>query len=241
VTNNIILNNGLHPHVWPANNGDVFRHNIVFAAHRPALMTRDMAPDGKWGEEIDYNIYASGQTDRTKFAANQCDLNSIVADPRFVDPEKGDFTLAEGSEALAIGFKNFAMDSFGVESPTLRDIAKTPDIPVVYINPEAGLKEISGKGRLVWMGASLHEPEGEQLSAYGLDFNRRGVALANVPEQSVAWQKGFRPGDFITGIDGQEVLGIKSFWRIVDGKYAPGSSLFHLYRDQAKSKLRVYW
>ncbi len=30
VTNNIVLNNGLHPHVWPSGNGDVFRHNIVF-------------------------------------------------------------------------------------------------------------------------------------------------------------------------------------------------------------------
>jgi S1-C subfamily serine protease len=91
------------------------------------------------------------------------------------------------------------------------------------------------------MGANLHEPEGEELSAYGLDFNRRGVALVNVPEQSVAWQKGFRPGDFITAVDGQEVEGIKSFLRIVDGKYAPGSSPFHLYRDQKKMQIRVYW
>ncbi len=241
VTNNIVLNNGLHPHVWPGGNGDVFRNNIVFAPHRPALMTRDIEPEGKWGEEIDYNIYASSHADRTKFAANQCDLNSIVADPRFVDPVKGDFTLADGSEALSIGFKNFDMHSFGVESPPLRAIAKTPDIPVVYINPEGMGKDATGKGRWFWMGASLHEPQGEEMSAYGLDFDRKGVALVNVPEQSVAWQKGFRPGDFIIRIDGQEVEGIKSFLRIADGKYAPGSSPFDLYRDQKKMQIRVYW
>ena len=38
VTNNIILNNSLHPHVWFPESGDVFNHNIVFAAYKPAIM-----------------------------------------------------------------------------------------------------------------------------------------------------------------------------------------------------------
>lgn len=37
-TNNIILNNSLHPHVWVRNSDDVFKHNIVFTAYQPAVM-----------------------------------------------------------------------------------------------------------------------------------------------------------------------------------------------------------
>jgi hypothetical protein len=241
VSNNIVLNNGLHPHVWPGRNGDVFRHNIVFAAHRPALMTRDIEPDGKWGKEIDYNVYASGNQDRTKFAKNQCDLNSIVADPGFVDPAKGDFRVKEGSKALAIGFTNFDMTSFGVERPALRKIAKTPDLPEIFINPAEMISDPPEKGSVFWMGATLHEPEGEKMSAYGLDYNHKGVAMVTVPEKSIAWKKGFRQGDYITGIDDQMVEGIENFLQIADGKYAPGSSIIHLYRNQDKIEVKVYW
>ena len=31
-TNNIIINNGLHPHVWYVNSGDIFKNNILFKA-----------------------------------------------------------------------------------------------------------------------------------------------------------------------------------------------------------------
>jgi len=42
------------------------------------------------------------------------DRNSIVADPRFVDPERGDFQLAENSPAAEIGFKPFGCDRAGL-------------------------------------------------------------------------------------------------------------------------------
>ena len=241
VSNNIVLNNGLHPHVWPSDNGDVFRHNIVFAAHRPALMTRDIEPDGKWGKEINYNIYASSNTDRTKFASNQCDLNSIVADPGFVDPVNGDFSLAEGSKALAIGFRNFDMHTFGVESPALKAIAKTADLPIIYINQDNKITNARVEGSVLWMGARLYEPTGEEMSAYGLDFDRKGVAMIGVPERSLAWQKGFRSGDYITAVDYQGVEGIENFLRIVDGNYAPGSSIIHIYRNQEEKQMRINW
>ncbi len=35
------------------------------------------------------------------------------------------------------------------------------------------------KGRVLWMGARLYEPEGEEMSAYGLDYNHKGVATGN--------------------------------------------------------------
>jgi S1-C subfamily serine protease len=133
------------------------------------------------------------------------------------------------------------MTSFGVVSPTLRAIAKTPEIPDIYLSADeldpASLKE----GEVLWLGARLHEPSGEQMSAYGLDFDRKGVGLAMVPENSRAWNKGFRTGDFLIGMDDQNIEGIKRFLEIVDGKYAPQSSKIHLYRDQEKIQVEVNW
>jgi hypothetical protein len=41
------------------------------------------------------------------------DQHSVAADPQFVDPKKGDYSVKVGSPALALGFKNFPMDQFG--------------------------------------------------------------------------------------------------------------------------------
>jgi hypothetical protein len=129
--NNIIVNNGLHPHVWYFNSGDVFKNNIVFRAYQPALMNQSIKEDGRWGKELDYNFYASDKAEMDLFAKNYCDRNSICGDPCFIDPAHGDFRVRNGSAALKTGFVNFPMDSFGVMKPALRAIAKTPVIPAV--------------------------------------------------------------------------------------------------------------
>ncbi len=41
------------------------------------------------------------------------DANSVVADPMFVDPSAGDYSVKDGSPALKLGFKNFPMTGFG--------------------------------------------------------------------------------------------------------------------------------
>jgi len=45
------------------------------------------------------------------------DLNSVIADPLFVDPEKGDFTLKPDSPALKLGFSPIDVSNVG---PRLR-------------------------------------------------------------------------------------------------------------------------
>jgi len=129
--NNIIVNNGLHPHVWYFNSGDVFRNNIVFRTYQPALMNQSIKEDGRWGKELDYNFYVSDRAEMARFAKNYCDRNSICGDPLFIDPAHGDFRVRKGSPALKTGFVNFKMDSFGVKKPALKAIAKTPVIPGV--------------------------------------------------------------------------------------------------------------
>jgi hypothetical protein len=78
-----------------------------------------------WGYGVNPRIYtwvgwgASANRSGTactwdQWVAGGCDTHSKVADPLFVDPSKEDYRVKDGSPALALGFKNFPMDSFGV-------------------------------------------------------------------------------------------------------------------------------
>jgi hypothetical protein len=49
------------------------------------------------------------------------------------NPDKCNFRVKEGSPALKLGFINFPMDEFGVTKPSLKAMAKTPEIPVFTI------------------------------------------------------------------------------------------------------------
>ncbi len=127
-TNNIIINDGFFPECWYVNCGDVFAHNIVMAAHNPTWMEPP-----KWGKEIDYNLFATSQADRTRYAANGCDAHSLAGDPQFVNPAAGDFRVKKTSPALKLGFASFPMDQFGVTSPRLKALARTPVIPKLRV------------------------------------------------------------------------------------------------------------
>jgi hypothetical protein len=50
--------------------------------------------------------------------------HSIIANPLFVDPLNGDFSVKENSPALKLGFKNFAMDVFGHEMTKIGPFGK---------------------------------------------------------------------------------------------------------------------
>jgi hypothetical protein len=49
------------------------------------------------------------------------DTHSVMADPKFADPANGDFTLAEDSPALALGFKPIDLSEIGPRSHDKRD------------------------------------------------------------------------------------------------------------------------
>jgi len=239
VTNNIMVNNGLHPHVWPRNNGDVVRYNIVFTAHKPAVMNRGMGINEKWGKEIDYNVFTSSNSDRLLFASNQCDLNSIVADPLFKDPGQGDYSVAAESFALRLGFKNFDMQNFGVVSAFLKSIVKVPVLPEIHIAADTShVEPITGELTL-WNGAHIYEPEGDELSAYGVNMGSKGVAFVYVSTYSVAYYFGFRTGDFVTEINGETVEDIQKFQGKTEQQSGTGEVLFTLTRNQVEQQLKV--
>ncbi|MCP5543868.1 MAG: right-handed parallel beta-helix repeat-containing protein [Akkermansiaceae bacterium] len=119
--NNVIINNGFHPHVWYRKAASSFQRNIVMAAHA------DIRCAAGWTDSIDSNFYTtSGILERNR--AKGGDAHSTAGDPKFLDPAKGDFRVADDSPALATGFKNFPMDRFGVKKPSLKAIAATPEI-----------------------------------------------------------------------------------------------------------------
>jgi hypothetical protein len=204
-TNNIIVNNALHPHVWFPNSGDVFTGNIVMSAYKPAVMSRD----AKWGWEVDRNLFTTSHKDRLKFAANGADANSLVGDPDFADPATGDYTVRNEALAKAIGFKNFPMDRFGVQKPSLKAIAKAPELPQVRIKPDLTKVMAAKAADVTWMGATFSEPKGEALSAYGVPFDSGGVAVETLPaNSSLAGTQGLQKGDLIQSLNGKRINGI---------------------------------
>jgi len=130
VENNIIINNSFHPHVWFRNSGDTFVRNIVSTGYFPILM-----PD-VWGKEIDYNIFPDSMALKKSQTAGR-DHHSVYSRLVFKDPSNGDYQIIENSESSRIGFKNFAMDSFGVLSPSLKALAKKFPFPELLTIPSA--------------------------------------------------------------------------------------------------------
>jgi hypothetical protein len=192
--NNVIVNNSFHPHVWFAGSGDVFTRNIVMGPYRPAIM-----PSGnvKWGEKVDGNLFTTSEKDRERFAANDCDVHSVVANALFINPAAGDFQVQDSSEALKLGFKNFSMDQFGVRKASLKSMARTPKLPVVEIKAMNTRSAGSAKSTFIWKGATLKDLTGEEFSAYGIAKGDGGIAFLEVSVDSEAARDGWRTGDVI--------------------------------------------
>ncbi|MFO8026597.1 MAG: PDZ domain-containing protein [Opitutales bacterium] len=205
--NNIMVNNTLHPHVWYPDSEDVFKRNIVMQAYRPIWMY------DHWDGEIDQNWFTTSEADRTKFAQYGADANSVVGDPQFADPSSGDFTVQNTELAQQIGFENFPMDQFGVKKPSLKKIARTPVMPEVEIEADAGASGAEAKTAR-WSGARLGEPKGDALSAYGASFDDGGVGVVALDADSpLAGEAGLQRGDLIQAANGQQVSGIADLRR----------------------------
>jgi len=214
VENNIMINNGFHPHVWYKHSEDIVRRNIMCTDH---YLPAGGMPSTPWGKEMDDNIVhfsgATGTQPAVKLAEqSKRDARSIITDVQFIDPEKGDFRVKDTSPALKLGFVNFPMDQFGVQKPELKAIARTPVIPTLG---KTSVAERGGRNKKSKAGASSQARSVLQASArdivglgdrsaYGLP-DESGVLFINVPAESAAAKAGIQKDDVIIGCNEQPV------------------------------------
>jgi hypothetical protein len=238
VENNVMVDNGFHPHVWYDESGDVFRRNIVFRPYRPARMSTT----DPWGKEMDYNLHhlpgKTGPATELQKASKR-DEHSLAGDALFVDPAGGDYQVQEGSPALALGFKNFPMDKFGVESPRLKAEARTPVLPGAEPLPERGRRAAGGQPKRgntprTWLGATIKNVVGMgEVSSLGLP-GERGVLLVAVSRTTPAAKAGLKKSDVVVRCNGREVDTVADLLRLWRSA-APGSTVkLGIVREQSE-------
>ena len=220
--NNIMVGNTFHPHVWYGNCHTAFARNLIWQdRYRPARMRKT-----DQGERMDYNlVHKPGGGDPRPAEGLRTfggDAHSVVADAMFVDPAAGDNRVKEGSPALRLGFKNFAMDQFGVTKPGLKAIARTPALPGETTT--VGAKPKRDKGARQWEGAQVRDVVGDgDRSAYGLP-DATGVVVVDVKAGSAAASYGLRKDDVVREVNGKRIAGMgdltSAFAQLAPGKEA---------------------
>lgn len=236
VYNNIAVNNTFHPHAWYDNSQDVVTNNIWMSSYRPA----GRMPKGQWGKTVDRNLFTT-EEDRVKFARHGCDANSLAGDPMFVDPENGDFRVKDGSPALKLGFKNFPMDQFGVQKPSLKKIARTPEIPELGVRKRTAATQPVAIRPVSWQGSTVRDLEGEEFSAFGVARDEAGVHLKYVPANSRLAVAGLQTGDLVQAVNGMKVRNTRDLEKaMAKAKGDPIPITYVRQQAERKTVLRVY-
>jgi hypothetical protein len=235
--NNVLVNNSLHPHVWFEDSHDIFRNNIVFTPYHPIKIR-------EWGQEIDYNmLHQTGANAVTPAIRLQTlssqDAHSLEGDAAFVDVAAGDYRVRPGSPALAIGFLNFEMHQFGVQTPELKAIAKQPELPQSAGGESTRVSETRSRQIVTWGGATVRNIVGlDEVSASGTP-GETGVIVLQIPEGSPAAKAGFLAGDVILGFDSRPVREMQDLLQATQREPAGKSSEVKILRYQQESTLRI--
>ncbi|AZM48720.1 acyltransferase [Streptomyces sp. WAC 06738] len=170
-----------------------------------------ISPSGAGTEKLS----ADGKTinPETSWYRAGMDLDSSIGDPSFANPDPTgtyDFTLADNSPALALGFRNIPTTGFGAPGGALPPEAVLPtgsdDDDPIEVTRRKHVEKLMGAD------ATNITTEAEQSSYAINDF--KGLKLASVPSDSYAAEAGLLSGDLIRTINGKEVDEDRnSFWR----------------------------
>ena len=121
-------------HVWYEGCDDVIRRNIIVHTKGTDIY-EFIRCNPQYAQQFDNNLFYNYSGEPTvrligdvppsfknvmslaEWQAQGLDVDSVFANPLFIDPVKGDYRVQPNSPALKLGFKNFPMDNFGVLKP----------------------------------------------------------------------------------------------------------------------------
>jgi hypothetical protein len=218
-----------------------FEGNIVYWKEGPLLGS--IWADNNY--KLDRNLYwnAAGQpitfagTGLESWRAKGQDVHSLIADPLFVDPEKGDFRLKPGSPAEKIGFQPFdfakagRLPVSGKRTP-VRPIRAfppppppPPPMPIVQDYEEVPVGE-KPPGAMIY---EEREPYTIRVTAETAATGKRSLKFVDGPGQKA----NYNPHMFYDP-------GFDSGWAraAFSLRVEPGTHLYHEWRD-ASSPYRV--
>ncbi|MDF7799240.1 discoidin domain-containing protein [Pontiellaceae bacterium B1224] len=204
VYNNICINNSMNVHVWLKNSGDVVTNNIFTHGYIPIGMRN-------WGKELDRNLFFQKDSLKKIQNAYKTDPNSIYGDPMFADPAAGDFTVTNTELADQIGWVNFPMDQFGVQKPSLKAIAKTPEIPAIELTPDEVIEGIDYMGGVI----KNIENDGEKSAAGLPDY--KGAKIEKGLTQGLFSVIKLQDDDVVLKMDDEDISNIDDFMTRMDG------------------------
>jgi hypothetical protein len=218
VYNNILINNGFHPHVWFKDSHDVFRNNVVMQSHADIQVKF-------WGDTVNYNYYLSA-ADLKKDQSKGVEASGEVIDLHFKDAAQGDFQLLGN---VPPGFQNFAMNSFGVQAPRLKKIVDMPAVP-----KQSSQQTMASATVLSWKGAQFKSIEtlGEQ-SAAGLPAIE-GALLVKLEANSPLRNSGLRENDVVVTCQHEPIKTSADLERIVKRDSYMSQITVVIYRNQSK-------
>ena len=195
VYNNVNINNSMNLHVWLKGSGDVITNNISTHGYFPIGMKR-------WGKEIDRNLFFQKKSLEIAQSKYRTDKNSVYGDPGFVDPGNGDYTVTNKELAAAIGWKNFPMNQFGVQKPSLKAIARTPEFPTIELSADEMIVGVE------YMGGVIKNIQNDnEKSAAGLP-DYKGAKIVKGPTQGVFSVLKLQDDDVVLKIDDEPINSI---------------------------------
>lgn len=211
-------------------------HNIVYWKEGPLL-------GSNWSGSnysLDWNCYWNASGEPVTFVgmslkdwqAKGQDVHSIIADPLFWDPEKGDFRLKPGSPALKLGFKQIDTSRIGrltkgaARKPLPREFPPPPGPEPI----EDGFED-TPVGQRAEMAKTYEESEAatirvtDETAASG----KKSLKFTDAPGQKQKWNPHMHYSpNFSSGF--------------MEGRFAlrmePGAVFFHEWRD-ASNPYRV--
>jgi hypothetical protein len=228
VENNILINNTFYRHAWLRENGAVFTRNIVMLPYEPP------AGHDTQGTLIDYNIFTDSISYKTALKYGT-DAHSIVSKVVFVDPSSGDFRVSERSpEVFRMGFQNFDMTRFGVQSETLKARAEKPKMPTPVFITDVVEAEIHS-----WQGLQIKNLEslGER-SATGMD-SERGVYVVSVPAYGTHLRDYLRSNDVILGLAGFAVNSLDDLQKAIASADLSKPQEMIIFRTQIENRVLI--